>query len=245
MRGIILAAGISSRLRPLTDKVPKCLLKVGGISILERTIIGLKENGIGDLVIVTGYLGEQIRDCVRTKFPELQATYVHNAQYGSTNNIYSFWLTKDAVIGHDVLLLDSDIVFDPRIIGLLLASGHESCLAVRSDHRLGEEEIKVGVNPDGSIAAIGKEVNVQEAIGESIGIEKFGTRSVGEIFEVLDRMIVHEKQLNVFYEAAFERAIETGTVIMPIDVAHFRCIEIDTAEDLERAAHDVVPFLPR
>jgi choline kinase len=245
MRGIILAAGISSRLRPLTDKVPKCLLKVGGISILERTVISLKRNGIRDLVIVTGYLGEQIRECVGTKFPEIQVRYIHNAQYESTNNIYSFWLTRDSVMGRDVLLLDSDIVFDPRIIGLLLTSGHESCLAVRSDHRLGEEEIKVRVNPDGSIAAIGKEVNVHEAIGESIGIEKFGAKSVGELFKVLDKMILHEKQVNAFYEAAFERAIESGTVIMPIDVAHLRCIEIDTVDDLERAAHNVVPFLQR
>jgi choline kinase len=182
---------------------------------------------------------------VGTKFPEIQVRYIHNAQYESTNNIYSFWLTRDSVMGRDVLLLDSDIVFDPRIIGLLLTSGHESCLAVRSDHRLGEEEIKVRVNPDGSIAAIGKEVNVHEAIGESIGIEKFGAKSVGELFKVLDKMILHEKQVNAFYEAAFERAIESGTVIMPIDVAHLRCIEIDTVDDLERAAHNVVPFLQR
>jgi choline kinase len=244
MRGIILAAGIASRLRPLTDSVPKCLLTVGGISILERTVTGLMENGITNLVIVTGYLGAQIRRSLEMRFPDLEVTYVHNAQYESTNNIYSLWLTKDFVIGHEVLLLDSDIVFDPRIIGLLLTSGHESCLAVRSDHRLSEEEIKVRVNPDGSIVAIGKEVNVDEAMGESIGIEKFGARSVGKMFQALDSMILRKKQFNVFYEAAFEEAIRSGTVIMPIDVGHYRCIEIDTAEDLERAARDVVPFLP-
>jgi choline kinase len=143
-----------------------------------------------------------------------------------------------------MLLLDSDIVFDPRIIRLLARSGHETCLAVRSDHQLGQEEIKVRVKPDGTIAAIGKDIEPREAIGESIGIELFGASFVYELFSILDRMIVREKRVDIFYEAAFEETVDLGLAIVPVDVGKFRCIEIDTVEDLERAALEVVPFLP-
>jgi choline kinase len=244
MRGIILAAGVASRLRPLTNTTPKCLLKVGGKTILEQTIEGLIQNGIRDIVIVTGYLADQIRLFMAGKFPDLQVTYVHNPQYETTNNIFSLWLTREHVLGHDMLLLDSDIVFDPRIIGLLVRSGHETCLAVRSDHKLGQEEIKVRVQSDGTIAAIGKEIEPREAIGESIGIELFGASFVRELFNILDRMIVTEQRVNIFYEVAFEEAVNLGLPIVPVDVGGFRCMEIDTAEDLERAALEVVPFLP-
>ena len=244
MRGIILAAGVASRLRPLTNTTPKCLLKVGETTILEQTVRNLKRNGITDLIIVTGYLSEQIHVFIATRFPELQVVYVHNPDYDTTNNIYSLWLTRDHVLGHDIILLDSDIVFDARILQLLTRSGHESCLAVRSDHTLGEEEIKVKIKPDGTIAAIGKEVPAGEAIGESIGIEQFGAAFVHELFVILDQMIVVEKRVDIFYEAAFERAVSRGLSIVPVDVGEFRCIEIDTAEDLTLAARDVVPFLP-
>jgi choline kinase len=244
MRGIILAAGVASRLRPLTNTTPKCLLKVGKTTILEQTLRNLKRNGIIELVIVTGYLSEQIRAFIASKFPELRVTYVYNPDYESTNNIYSLWLTRNHVLGHDVLLLDSDIVFDERILQLLARSGHESCLAVRSDHLLGDEEIKVKIKPDGTIAAIGKEVPPGEAIGESIGIEQFGAAFVHELFVILEQMIVVEKRVDIFYEVAFEKAVGRGLSIVPIDVGEFRCIEIDTAEDLMIAARDVVPFLP-
>jgi choline kinase len=244
MRGIILAAGVASRLRPLTDTTPKCLLKAGGKTILEQTIDGLIRSGIRDIVIVTGYLADQIRSFMAGRFPDLHVTYVNNPRYETTNNIYSLWLAREHVLGHDMLLLDSDIVFDPRIIGLLARSGHENCLAVRSDHTLGHEEIKVRVNSDGTIAAIGKEIVPGDAIGESIGIELFGASFVHELFTVLDRMIVTENRVNIFYETAFEETVELGLSIVPVDVGEFRCMEIDTAEDLERAALEVVPFLP-
>jgi len=110
MKAVILAAGIASRLRPLTDNTPKCLLKVGEKNILELSIENLLSNNLREIIIVTGYLENQIRDFMRVRFPQLNISYIYNKFYSTTNNIYSLWLAKDTVLGDDMLMMDSDIV---------------------------------------------------------------------------------------------------------------------------------------
>jgi choline kinase len=244
MRAIILAAGVASRLRPLTNFTPKCLLSIGEKTILGHTLDNLLSTGITEVVLVTGYRADQIRKFVIDRYPQLKVTFLHNAQFESTNNIYSLWLTRDHVLGADFLLLDSDILFDWRIIPLLASSEKQNCLAVRCDHTLGAEEIKVKTDARGMITAIGKEMNPAEAIGESIGIELFRQVFVKQLFQVLDRMICEEERVNIFYEAAFQEAIDRGAEVAPVDVGVYRCMEIDTADDLARAEKEVLPFLP-
>ncbi len=239
MKGIILAAGIASRLRPLTEHTPKCLLKVGEKSILQRTIENLVKNSVTDIVVVTGYLKEQIEDFIKDKYPELTVEFIFNERYSTTNNIYSLWLTKSTVQNNDILLLDSDIVFDSRVIGLLINSNYENCLAVKSTEKLSEEEIKIDLNQDNSISEISKEMNPSKAAGESIGIEKFSADLVNDLFAILDKMIVEEKQDNIFYEAAFQRAIDKKAKIFPISVGDYKCLEIDFVEDFNKASEEV------
>jgi len=89
MIGVILAAGMAKRLRPLTDNKPKCLLEVGGKTLLERTVGAMLQAGIKELVVVTGYCADQIRDFLTTHFPTLDLTFIHNADYEHNNNISS------------------------------------------------------------------------------------------------------------------------------------------------------------
>jgi choline kinase len=244
MKGVILAAGISSRLRPLTDTTPKCLLPIGGETILERTLNNLTACGIRDIVIVGGYLEDRLRSYVSGNFPELGVKFLTNEVYATTNNIYSLWLTKPDVLEQGMILLDSDIIFEDRIIQALLRSGHENCLAVNTKIRLGDEEIKVAVDRHNRIRAISKEVPPGQAIGESIGIELFGPSILKTLFEVLDRKILLEKAVNEFYEAAFQEVIDRGGEIYAVDVGMYKAIEIDTAEDLLAAEKDILPHLP-
>src|ERR1700721_2215315 len=177
MKAVILAAGIASRLRPLTDNTPKCLLKVGNKKILELTIDNIIANNIDDIIIVTGYLEEQIKNFVSAKYPHLSVTYIYNEVYSSTNNIYFLWLAKDILFDDEMLLNDSDIIFDKDIIAKLLASDYDNCLALKR-HNVQDEEIKVKADKNGRVLEIGKEEKLNEAIGESIGIEKFGAETL-------------------------------------------------------------------
>jgi len=235
MKAVILAAGIASRLRPLTDNTPKCLLKVGEKNILQLTIENLLANNINDLVIVTGYLEQQIKDFIAAVFPQLKVNYIYNDVYESTNNIYSLWLAKEALLGNEMLLLDSDIIFDSEIIATLLNSGYENCLALKR-HNVSDEEIKVKADSNGRVLEISKILPPSMAIGESIGIEKFGISSLYKLFEIIDRKVIEEKMHNIFYEVAFEEMIKEGGNIFIVDTTKYICMEIDTATDLQTAA---------
>jgi choline kinase len=234
MKAVILAAGIASRLRPLTNNTPKCLLKVGDKIILEHTLENLIANNIFDVIIVTGYLENLVRSFVKERFPKLNITFIYNELYASTNNIYSLWLAKDELLDNDMLLMDSDIIFDKRIISELINSGYDNCLALKR-HAVGAEEIKVKVDEKGRILEISKEVILSEAVGESIGIELFKGSSLIELFKIIDRKIIIENKVNIFYEAAFQDMIKNNGNIFTVDITQYYCTEIDTASDLENA----------
>lgn len=234
MKAVILAAGIASRLRPLTDNTPKCLLEVGSKCLLGRTIDSLISNGFKEFVVVTGYLKEMIEGYISANYPSLKVEYIFNDKYASTNNIYSLWMTKEAVKDQDIMLLDSDILFDSPIITALLESPHENCLALNS-HELGDEEIKVIVDETNRIKEISKVCSIEDAVGESVGIEKFSAPLVKLLFDEMDDMILNKNQSGIFYEAAFENIIEKGADMYIVDTTKIFSMELDTVEDFETA----------
>lgn len=239
MQAIILAAGLAKRLRPLTDTTPKCLLEVGGKNLLHRTMDNVITNGITDFVFVTGYRENMIHDYVKGNFADYNIQFLSNHDFANNNNSYSLWMTKD-LIKEDIILLDSDILFDKDIIKALLDSEHKNCLAVNFDTELDEEQIKVVLdnNENKKILEISKVTDLKKSAGESIGIERFSYEYMQELYKVLERKITKENNVNEFYEKSFEEVIHNGderNSIYAIDVSQYKCMEIDTAEDYERA----------
>ena len=233
MIGVILAAGMAKRLRPLTDNKPKCLLEVGGKTLLERTVGAMLQAGIKEFVVVTGYCADQIRDFLTTHFPTLDITFIHNADYEHNNNIFSLWLSMQVVRGKDFLLMDSDILCDPAAV-VRIAREPESALALNR-HECGEEEIKVIVDAEGRITEISKVCSIEQAIGESVGIEKMTADYSEAIYHELKQMIEQEGLIDVFYERAFERLIPQGHTFRVVDTTDYFSYELDTPEDFERA----------
>ena len=138
------------------------------------------------------------------------------------------------MLGNEIILLDSDIIFDYKIIERLINSGYENCLALKK-HKLGEEEIKVKADTTGKVQEISKVVPPSLAAGESIGIEKFGEKSLYKLFDIIDKLIIEQKKVNIFYEVAFEQMIKEGDDIYAVDTTDLMCMEIDTADDLSTA----------
>lgn len=239
MKAIILAAGIASRLRPLTNLTPKCLLKIGERCLLARTFDALIANNIHNFVVVTGYREEQIIQFLKDNYGSVSIQFITNNYYDSTNNIYSLWLTKPYAKGEDILLLDSDILFDSNIVKMLLQSAAPTALALNR-HPLSEEEIKVIADANLQVVEISKTCSVEKAMGESIGIEKMGVNYTQALFEELDTMIEKEKLVNVFYEQAFERLAQQGKSFKVIDTSAFFSMEMDTVEDYEHA-QQIIP----
>ena len=238
MTGVILAAGMAKRLRPLTDTKPKCLLKVGSRTLLERTVDAMVQAGVGDFVVVTGYRGEMISSFLTDHYPTLTFHFIHNADYEHNNNIYSLWMAGQVVRGKEFLLMDSDILCDPAAVAAI-AGQAESALALNR-HELGEEEMKVVVDDDMRITEISKTCSPKAAIGESVGIEKITADYSKALYEELDKMIEQEKLIDIFYEKAFERLIPRGHTFRVVDTTGFFSYELDTPDDF-RQAQELMP----
>lgn len=233
MIGVILAAGMAKRLRPLTDACPKCLLKIGERTLLQRTVDAMIAAGINELVVVTGYRAEMIRDFLTSHYPTLTIHFIHNADYEHNNNIFSLWMTRPYTEGRDFLLSDSDILFDPQIIRAVLDT--EGNALALNRHECGEEEIKVIVDHDNRIVEISKVCSIEQAIGESVGFEKMTAVYSTALFQELEKMIEGEGLIDVFYERAFERLIPQGHTFRIVDTTRYFSIELDTVEDFENA----------
>ena len=229
---------MAKRLRPLTDTKPKCLLKVGERTLLERTVAAMAAAGINEFVVVTGYRADQIRDFLDNldnleSLGKPRFTYLHNADYEHNNNIYSLWMAGQIVRGQEFLLMDSDILCDPAAV-LRIAQEPEAALAVNR-HELGEEEMKVVVDAQMRITEISKTCRPEDAMGESVGIEKMTAAYSEALFRELDQMILNEGLIDIFYERAFERLIPQGHTFRVIDTTNYFSYELDTPEDFHRA----------
>ena len=231
MIAVILAAGMARRLRPLTDTMPKCLLKIGDKSLLQRSVDSLISCGINEFVVVTGYRSRMITDFLKDNYPDKIFHFVDNADYDTTNNIYSLWLAMPYVKGRDFLLLDSDILYDFNLLDKVM---EEECSALCVNrHELGEEEMKVVVDGNNVITEISKTCCPQAAMGESVGVEKINADYSLALYDELEIMETQENLVDIFYERAFERLIPKGYSFKVVDTTDIFSTEIDTVEDYD------------
>lgn len=231
IKAIILAAGVGSRIRPLTDNCPKSLLKINGKTILEMMLSHIQACGINEVVFVLGYLQDQIKDYVKTQFPDLIVQFITNEKYEVTNTGYSLMLTKDFVQDSTFIKFDADVVFDINILKMLIASEYDNCLCIDKNINLDAEEIKVIIKDDNRVVKASKTVNPVDAIGESIGIEKISGETACTLFNELELMMKDEQYHQEYYEAAYERLIEKDIPFHALDISGLKWTEIDTQED--------------
>ncbi len=130
MQGLILAAGMGRRLGELTKNNPKCMVKVNGVTLIERMLRQLEALHLSRVVIVVGYRGQQLIDYIATLGLSTPITYINNPIYDRTNNIYSLALAKDHLLREDTLLLESDVIFDDSVLHALVDDPRETLALV-------------------------------------------------------------------------------------------------------------------
>ena len=232
MQGLILAAGASRRLYPLTENKPKCLLDVGGIPILSHQLNALKKYNIKEVIIVLGYYQDMIVDYIKNNHSEMKLTYVTNEYYLETNTSYSLYLCKDLISLSNTLLMNGDVLYPPALLKLLIDSHYENVLAV-DIKQCGDEEVKVTVSKNKRITSLGKEVLIKKSLGEFIGVAKLSTHFNNSFTSSLSRLIDAEGRTN-YFEAAIEPLLDRHELYYE-DVSLLPCIEIDFMEDLKKA----------
>ena len=232
---VILAAGIGSRLRPLTDNCPKSLLSVGGSAILERMIRNCLSCGISQFVLVLGHKADEIKQFVGKTFKGIRVTYVINERYLTTNTGYSLMLAAPVIGTSEFIKFDADVVFDTQILRQLVDSELPNVLCIDRNIALADEEVKVITDEQMRVIKIGKSVDPMVALGESIGIEKISAVTGPLLFAELTQMMESASHAQDYYEAAYERLIDKGIPFQALDITGLNWTEIDTAEDFAAA----------
>src|SRR5258708_26912125 len=238
MKGIILAAGKGSRLNGTAGDKPKCLLEVGGMTLLERQILALENAAVDDIVVVVGCQAERVR---RACGPRV--TFVENPRFLETNSLYSLW-TARALLSQGFVVLNCDVLFHPGLLDDLLATHQDAALLIdyreRDDPAFADEEIKVTVR-SASVPDMSKTMDPAEADGENVGIVKFGPKSAPHLVSILDRLVadgaLRDWAPKAFREFAQERPLHA------IGTGGYPWIEIDFPEDYRRAVREVLPAI--
>ena len=235
MKAVILAAGKGVRLNGISGDNPKCLLNVGGKSLIERQLIALRSIGILDIICVVGCGAERVREACG---PDCQ--YILNDQYDTTNNLYSLWLAREHLEG-GFIVLNADVLFDRKMLVNLIDNPAEDALLIepQNGHRqkLGDEEMKV-VLEKGSILQISKGIDPAIAHGESVGIAKFGKSGASLIIKHMNRLIL-ERKINEWLPKAFQE-FSTDRTLMAVPTTGLPWIEIDFPSDYYRACDEIV-----
>ncbi len=152
MQGLILAAGMGKRLKDLTENSTKCMVKVNGVTMIERMLRQLDKLSLNRIVIVVGYEGQKLIDYINTLEIKTPIKYVENPIYDKTNNIYSLALAKDCMLEDDTLLLESDLIFEDAVLDVLLNDPRET-LALVDKYESWMDGTCIKIGDDDSIEA--------------------------------------------------------------------------------------------
>jgi len=235
MRGVILAAGKGARLNGTIGDKPKCLLHIGGRTLVERQIDALDAAGIRDIVVVVGCQAELVRrNCGH------RVNYIENSRFAQTNSLYSLWLARP-LLTNGFVVMNCDVLFHPQLLADLLTARHENALMVSfDDGPLGDEEMKVKMRC-GRVVEISKTLDASQADAENVGLVKFGASGARRLVELLDQRVaaggLRDWAPRAFGDFAAEHALYA------IGTRGFPWTEIDFPEDYERAVNDILPAI--
>ncbi|MBT3796216.1 MAG: phosphocholine cytidylyltransferase family protein [Candidatus Marinimicrobia bacterium] len=232
MKSVILAAGVSRRLYPLTYEMPKCLMKVGDKAILDRQLKTLQSSNISEVIIVVGYYRELIVDYVKSHYNDLNVKFVINHHYFETNTAYSLRLCNDFIKNEPFILMNADVLYPKEVLTRVIDSNYNTVLAV-DIKPCGREEVKVVEGEGNRIVAIGKELIEDNSLGEFIGVAKFSKNISSKFMNSLDRLISSGGNSD-YFEAAIHPLMSEHDIYYE-DISDLPCIEIDFVEDLEKA----------
>lgn len=225
---VILAAGMGSR---LGRSLPKPLTELSDGRTIMRQQFDNIEHAFGKNPAVTIVVGYKLEHIIEA-FP--QASFVYNEEYDQTNTSKSLMRALKASKPGGVLWMNGDVVFDPRILdrALPFIERDQSFVTVNTA-KVSDEEVKYTTSAEGYIKELSK--TVKGGLGEAVGINYIASRDKATLLSYLQRVGDQD-----YFERGLELAIERdGLLVEPMDVSDLYAVEIDFAEDLERANHFV------
>jgi choline kinase len=241
VKAVILSAGRGRRLSPLTDTRPKCLLSVGGKSVLEWQVQMLSRCGVGRITVVTGFGAELVEETLSAQdLPGTELRTLFNPRYDVSDNLISCWAARDEM-KEDFILLNGDTLFEPGVAARLLAGGRAPVnVAVCSKRFYDADDMKVQCD-DGVLRQIGKGLAPAETDAESIGMLLFRGEGPRLFCEALDRAVTSAQAVRQWYLSVVHAMAAEG-IVGAVSVDGLEWAEIDYIRDLETAEQMVAAW---
>lgn len=229
MKALILAAGLGTRLAPITNDRPKSLVPVNGQPIILKQIDNLHKNGITDITVVSGYKANILEEKIHALYPEIRI--IESVDYATTNNMYSAYLAHEVMENSDFLMMNADVFYDASVVTALL--NFEAPNAIVTDIGTYLEESMKVVEENGRLVKISKSIEKVDALGASIDVYKFSSDAGKKFFGKCAEYIETKKELKMWSEVALNDILK--------DVEFRACplvgrwLEIDNHDDLAAA----------
>ena len=237
---IILAAGEGTRLRPLTENIPKCMVKFKGKPIIEYILEAAYNSGINDVTIVDGYKSDVLQKHLRSE----EVNFITNKKYKTTNMMFSLFCAKK-IMNDDIIISYSDIIYKKEILESLIASKYffnvvidkdwKKLWSLRMEDPLSDlETLKI---KDNKIIELGKKTNSYDNIeGQYIGLIKISKEVIKKViryYENLNKLVLYDGKdyANMYLTTFIQMIIDNLMDVNPISTRG-GWIEIDSIEDL-------------
>ena len=231
MKAIILAAGRGTRLYPYTQYIPKCLLDIGGVTILEHQMNHIRDCGINEVVIVVGFGFEKVENFLRNYDGlGMKIKTLYNPFYQTTNSLISLWIARGEMT-EDIVVMNGDDVYEIDVLDSALALSNEKiCLPIKRKISYESEDMKVRLNSE-------KIVDISKTIKNNISAESVGLRVFRDTgVEIIRRAIEEEMRTpsaeKKWYISSIQRLINKGYKIKALDINELFWMDVDYPEDL-------------
>ncbi len=231
MKAIILAAGVGNRLKPVTDKTPKCLININGKSVIERMLDSIVASGIKDIFIVIGHLASMIRNVVGKDYKGAKVNYIFNQRY-ELGSVVSLYLAEYPILQDNVIIMDADVVFEDEVLRRLAGSRCQNCLLMDKAFNDSGEEMKIAVLDKRVVQIARKITRPHDEAGEGIGFFKLSSVYRKEYGESLKRVIAVSRACD------YENVLDDLVKYIPVgfeDITGLKWTEIDFEGDIEKA----------
>ena len=243
MKGLILSAGMGTRLHPLTRTRPKCMVHVSGRPMMEYQLDSLKRARVEHCAIVVGYMADSVRGYFGSDYRGVGLSYVENNDYAKTNNLYSLWMAR-AEFDDDLLLLEGDLVFDDHLVSQLIQMEEQNVAVV--DHYRSYMDGTVILASGGIAESMvlkadqGPGFHYGSAL-KTVNIYKLSRETLAEAIVPEMHEFLAAGRTGQYYESVFASLIRSGRMNMAVmNTGNSKWAEIDTVGDL-RDAEKIFP----
>lgn len=241
MQALLLAAGMGNRLGKYTNNNTKCMVEVAGKKLIDRAISAIKQAKINKMIVVLGYKGENLKNYILEthKNSSIEFIFIDNKDYATSNNIYSFYLAKDHIIKDDTILLESDLIYEEKLIKEIADLPQQNVVAI-AKYKSWMDGTIVTINNDNYVTSFMDKTEMDlynvENYFKTVNIYKFSKDFCKNIYIPFLEAYMKGFGLNSYYETVLKIVPSfSENLLYGYEIGDTKWYEIDDAQDLDIA----------